>query len=102
MTVHHLKTWPEYFQAVRSGAKPFEARKDDRGFQVGDALVLEEYEPDGLGRYTGEQETRVVTYILRGHGSLTPNFCILGFSSVATLVCTEPAYQGTITMEEES
>lgn len=101
MTIHHLKTWPEFFQAVRSGAKTFEARKDDRGFQVGDTLVLEEYEPDGLGRHTGEQETRVVTYILRGHGSLTPNFCILGFSSAARLVAAETVHQGTISPAPE-
>lgn len=78
MKVHHLKTWPEFFQAVRSGEKTFEARKDDRGFQVGDTLVLHEYDPakDPYG-YTGQTEVREVTYILRGTEHVTPGFCIL-------------------------
>ncbi len=42
--LHHLKTLPEYFQAVIDGRKPFEIRKDDRGFNVGDKVVLEEFE----------------------------------------------------------
>lgn len=41
---HHLKTMPEYFQAVIEGRKPFEVRKNDRGFKVGDRVILEEFE----------------------------------------------------------
>lgn len=41
--LHHLKTLPEYFQAVIDGRKPFEVRKDDRGFKPGDKVILEEY-----------------------------------------------------------
>ena len=28
---HILKTWPNYFDAVKRGEKPFEVRRDDRG-----------------------------------------------------------------------
>jgi|ERR1051326_1956187 hypothetical protein len=54
--VHRLKIWPEHFAAVKSGAKRAEFRKDDRTprFEVGDMLVLEEYDPD-LGIYTCEK-----------------------------------------------
>lgn len=86
MTIHHLKTWPEYFQAVRSGAKTFEARKDDRDYQAGDTLVLEEWDPAFAGHYTGEQEVRVATYVLRDHPSVAPGYCVIGFSNVARLV----------------
>ena len=34
--VHELKCWPEYFEAVISGAKTFEVRKNDRDFAVRD------------------------------------------------------------------
>lgn len=60
MAVHELKIWPVYYQAVRNGSKTFELRKNDRGFQKGDRVVLREFDPDaptGLvnvkGAYTG-------------------------------------------------
>jgi len=41
---HHLKTLPEYFQAVIDGRKPMEIRYNDRGFKPGDSVILEELE----------------------------------------------------------
>ena len=43
--VHVLKTWPEHWDAVERGDKTFEVRQDDRGFAVGDALVLRRFCP---------------------------------------------------------
>lgn len=44
MTVtHYLKTDPVYFDAQKRGDKTFEVRRDDRGFQKGDTLVLCKY-----------------------------------------------------------
>ena len=40
---HYLKIRPEHFQAVIDGRKPFEVRFNDRNFQVGDRVILEEY-----------------------------------------------------------
>lgn len=42
--VHELKTNPEYFEDVISGRKLFEVRKNDRFFEVGDLLALNEYD----------------------------------------------------------
>lgn len=43
--IHELKTWPIHYRAVVSGHKTFEVRRNDRGFQVGDVLRLQEYSP---------------------------------------------------------
>jgi hypothetical protein len=60
--VHDLKTWPEYFQAVRRGDKTFEIRKNDREYEVGDILRLREWEPRKED-YTGEMIYAYVSYI---------------------------------------
>lgn len=64
---HDLKIWPQYFDAVASGDKTFEWRKDDRDYRVGDTLRLREWLPD-RERYTGREITKRVSYILRGNG----------------------------------
>ena len=60
---HNLKTWPEPFQAMKVGLKTFEFRLNDRGYQVGDILHLEEYHPD-LELYTDDTLDKEVIYIL--------------------------------------
>ncbi|MDQ7794129.1 MAG: DUF3850 domain-containing protein [bacterium] len=62
--VHCLKTWPEFFKAMKRGRKRFDIRRDDRGFKVGDRLVLEEWDPSTQS-YTGEGLIFRVTYCLR-------------------------------------
>lgn len=73
MNTHRLRTWPEFFAAVLSGEKPFELRLNDRKFQVGDLLILEEYEPfkEGSTKYTGRKCERKITYVLEGVGGAT-------------------------------
>jgi hypothetical protein len=72
--IHHLKTWPVFFQPIRDGSKTFEIRKNDRDFQIGDILILEEFDPlmpklreegqnGALGEYTGRRYTAKITYI---------------------------------------
>jgi len=63
MTIHKLKTWPEYFEAIITGRKNFDVRKNDRNFQVGDRLDLLEWNPE-TGEYTGRFCNREITYIL--------------------------------------
>lgn len=75
MKVHSLKTHSEPFIAVRQGTKSFEIRKDDRGFEVGDLIVLLEYEPSG-DRFTGEALLGHVTYKATGWG-LPDGYCVL-------------------------
>lgn len=80
MKTHYLKTWPEYFQHVESGNKTFEVRKNDRYFEVGDILVLEEWRPDSK-EYTGKLVDRKVTYVYFG-GPVAPGFVVMGMKPI--------------------
>lgn len=40
MTVHKLKCLDPFFDAVKRGEKTFEVRRDDRGLNRGDTVVL--------------------------------------------------------------
>ena len=59
---HQLKTWPDQFAAIRSGAKTFEIRWNDRVYAPGDVLQLHEFDPV-RSTFTGEAETREVTHV---------------------------------------
>jgi len=43
--VEELKVWPEYFNAIKSGSKAFEVRRNDRDFRQGVVLKLREWVP---------------------------------------------------------
>lgn len=75
---HQLKTVQPFFDAVRDGKKTAELRKDDRGFQIGDVLVLREYDAK-LRRYSGASVTVVVTHVLRDFEGLAPWWVMLSF-----------------------
>lgn len=62
MTVHKVKSWPWFFQAIRSNMKLHDLRRNDRDYKVGDVLELHEFDPR-IGQYTGEVETRTITFI---------------------------------------
>jgi ASC-1-like (ASCH) protein len=73
---HHLKTWPEYFEAIANGTKTFELRKNDRDFNAGDILVLEEYN-NVTQQYTGRKIYRRVGFIIKGEWGLPENVCCM-------------------------
>lgn len=113
-----LKIWPEFFDAVVDGTKPFELRReDDRTFAVGDTLMLREWKPDlsvyGLDGwdallaekdveaadtlqrhltargYTGRSCTVRVTYVLRDPQWLQPGVACVGIRVVEASICEE-------------
>ena len=68
---HELKCWPEFFRHTVNGSKRFELRRDDRpeGFQVGDELLLREWNPEPtqscvVQGYTGREVLVRVDYIM--------------------------------------
>ena len=58
---HELKIYPKYFEAILDGKKTFEIRKDDRDFQVGDSIVLKEW--DNI-KYSGREIQAIIKYML--------------------------------------
>ena len=91
---HHLKTWPSFFRDVRTHAKSFELRRNDRDFKTGDVLYLNEWDPE-LEAYSGESEKRTISHIfVGGRFGLGTGFCILSFAPTnpASLIDMEPAH----------
>lgn len=98
---HELKTDPEVFDDVASGAKTHEIRRNDRNFQVGDGLLLRKTRYTGaqmhIGRpleYTGDECRRVVSHILSGYG-LNDHWVILSFAQL-------PASAPSVSVDEDA
>ena len=72
------KILPKYFVEVVERNKNFELRKDDDDVQVGDKLILSEWNGNC---YTGKSVTRTVKYILRNvpEYGLQEGYCIIGW-----------------------
>lgn len=86
---HILKTDPAVFQAVVDGAKTYEIRFNDRGYAVGDELVLRETTRTGAEiaagaplEYTGREVTKTVSHVLGGYG-LAEGWVNLSFASAS-------------------
>lgn len=76
---HRLKIAKMFFDAVDTGKKSFELRKNDRNYQIGDILELHEMSD---GEETGRVTEKQVIYILEGFKGLEEGYCILGLSEV--------------------
>ena len=74
---HRLKLAKMFFDAVDTGKKSFELRKNDRNYQIGDILELHEMSD---GEETGRVTEKQVIYILEGFKGLEEGYCILGLS----------------------
>ncbi|MGZ8362454.1 MAG: DUF3850 domain-containing protein [Caulobacteraceae bacterium] len=94
MAIHELKTWTDPFALVRRGAKPFELRWNDRDYQVGDTLVLQEFHPV-QHRYTGEQEVREITCLITDEMfGVKPGYVAIGMREVPRAVDLSAAMTG--------
>lgn len=78
--VHELKVWPSYFEAICDGRKRFEIRDNsDRGFNTGDAVKLNEWNPEEKD-YTGNFFDAEITYVTNFGQSL--NQVVFGFREI--------------------
>jgi len=90
MKIHELKTDPNVFAISFSGIKPWEIRKNDRNFKVGDLLILKETISTGEEMkngapliYTGRILSRLINYILDGNiYGLEANWVIMTVSNI--------------------
>ena len=93
---HELKIWPKFFDLVRRGRKPFEVRRDDRGFQEGDTLLLREYDPDDDG-YTGRELTCLVTCVVAGVDvGVKSGYVVMGIKAMGSCIAEEAAQAGEV------
>ena len=83
---YELKSWPEFFAQIITGDKRHEVRRTDRAFEVGDHLVLAEYDPES-DAYSGRRCLVRVTYITSAASpcpfateALSPGFVLLSIS----------------------
>ncbi len=79
---HNLKIHPRPFAEARAGLKRYEVRRDDRDFQVGDLVRLQEWDP--ARGYTGEELLpQAIGCITRGYG-LLDGYVVLGLGYALT------------------
>lgn len=74
---HGLAITPQYLTDILENNKRFELRRDDRGYEVGDLVLLKEFKD---GYFTGRYLSAEIVYILRHcpEYGLHKDYCILG------------------------
>ena len=81
--LHKLKTWMPQFQHVVDELKLFDYRPDDRGFRVGDNILLEEWN-QSKSIYTGRSVMVTITYKVANKFGIPNGYCILGIKKTQT------------------
>lgn len=85
MTTHTLKIYKKYADAVMSGAKTFEIRKNDRNFKVGDKIVFDVVTNEGYAVGTAARHplngaAYRIDYILDDFEGLAQKYVALAIS----------------------
>lgn len=85
MQIHDLKCWCEPFTAISNGDKAFEYRFNDRNYNVGDLLHLNEWDHVSC-EFTGRSLWKEVTYVLRSGFGLPEGYCIMSIRDLKCVV----------------
>lgn len=85
MKTHRLKVFVKYADAIMSGAKTFEIRKNDRGYRVGDKIVFDVVTNEGYAvgeaaRHPLNGEVYRIDYILDDFEGLAQKYVALAIS----------------------
>lgn len=83
--IHKLKILKQFADAIISGDKNFEVRKNDRGFQKGDVISFqvideERYYPHYCEHFLNGKSYEI-TYVLTGWG-IEEGYCVLSIKEV--------------------
>jgi len=77
MVEHKLKIKSEHFSDVINKTKTAEIRYNDRNYQVGDILILNEIDENGV--FTGNNCVVIVTHVLDDNQYLQTGYVMLSF-----------------------
>lgn len=91
---HTLKLQSSFVDAVLSGEKNFEIRKNDRGFQKGDGVVFQAV--DNGFEVISDLDGKVfeITYVMNGYG-LENGYVVFGIKKITgATVLSEDSYKG--------
>lgn len=94
--IHELKILPHFFTDVISGEKSFEIRKNDRPFQKGDLLALNEF--DGQ-YYTGNSCLVYIDYIMNDAEYVKKDMVVMSIKPCSVYRYTEPFNPAKITKD---
>ena len=83
MKTHKIKILRDFADAVYSGDKTFEIRKNDRGYQKGDIVVFEAMADSAFTMPTHpiNKTKYTITYVLNGWG-IKEDYVVLGIKEV--------------------
>ena len=74
--MHNKKLIQPYFDDVWNENKTFEIRKNDCNYQVGDLLILREFDKK-TDKYTGDWIMTKITYKIENFVGIEEGYCIL-------------------------
>lgn len=82
MKTYKIKLLLNFCDDVLSGDKNFEIRENDRGYQKGDRVVFQPYEPtDPFVKHPISEKVYEITYVLNGWG-LKNGYVVFGIREV--------------------
>lgn len=87
-TTHELKVYPQFWPSVKNGSKPFEVRRNDRNFRVGDLVKLFAYDPKSGYVDRSVSVSYPITYVLHHEDfpiGVPIGFVVLGFGVMPQL-----------------
>lgn len=76
---HRLKTVQPFFEKCWQQKKTFEVRKNDRQFQEGDTVILQEYDPE-TKIFSGKEIQGTILYVLNDFHAVEKGYVVFSFT----------------------